>query len=684
MRKISGWMVAIMSLALAACGGDKAFVSGSSSSGGTTSGGSATVASVTVVSGTSTIPSDGSASATITAYVRDANNALLSGVTVTFTASSGGISPSTATTDAGGAATATLITAGEPTLRTITVTAAAGGQTSSPVLVQVVSASSAATVQMGNGTGTNFVPNVLGASSASLAAGASTTLSAYLVQSDGTLYTSSTSVTFNSTCVASGTATITPAATAVTATGIATVTYTAKGCSGTDIVTATATAGSTVLSASVPITVTAAAVGSITFTSATPTNIALKGTGDSGRPESSTVIFKVTDSTGGAVSGATVSFALNTAVGGITLTPATATSDVNGYVQTVVSAGTVATSVKVTATVTSVTPTISSQSSQLTVTTGVPTADSFSLAVGCFNIEGWDVDGTTTSVTARLGDRFQNPVPDGTAVTFSAEGGNILPQCLTTTTTTEGGVCSVNFRSSNPRPADGRVSLLASAIGEESFVDANGNGIFDAGTETFTDLDEAFRDDNESGVYGTTVNGVTNNVFVDFNNDGVYTYGNGKFDGLLCSPSTSLLCGNSSIGIGQKNLIILSGSSPVVTQHTSGTSTFSAIPASISMTANSAYPIVFRIVDARGNVMPGTTTVALSASGAGLSIAAPTGFTVPCAAPTIAQAALGISGVTGFPFTITSGGTTGTGVITLTVTSPKGLTTIFQLNVTVS
>ena len=114
------------------------------------------------------------------------------------------------------------------------------------------------------------------------------------------------------------------------------------------------------------------------------------------------------------------------------------------------------------------------------MTTGIPTANSFSLAVGCFNIEGLDLDGVTTDVTARLGDRFQNPVPDGTAVTFTAEGGNILSQCTTTTNATEGGVCTVSYRSSNPRPTNGRVTLLAKAIGEESFVDANGNGAFDS------------------------------------------------------------------------------------------------------------------------------------------------------------------------------------------------------------
>ncbi|MCC6630053.1 MAG: Ig-like domain-containing protein, partial [Chloroflexi bacterium] len=430
MRKL-GWFTALVALALAGCGGGgdgSDFAGGSSSGGGGSSGGGAAPATLTVVSSAQSIPSDGSSDATITAYVRDANNALLRDVSVTFSATSGGVAPSTATTNASGAATTTLSTAGDSSLRTITVTATVSGLAPATVAVQVAAATGGNTVQLGTGTGAAFQAGVIGISNANLSAGGSTTLSVSLVQSDGTLYTQDADIIFSSNCVASGTAQIQPSATASTSTGIATVNYVAQGCSGADVITATTTTGGG-LSASGTVNVAAAAVGSIIFVSATPTNIALEGTGDASRPESSTVVFRVVDSTGGPVSGAAVSFALNTQVGGISLTPATATSGANGQVQTVVSAGTVATSVKVTATVTSVTPNISTQSSQLTVTTGIPTDASFSLAVGCFNIEGWNVDGVTTDVTARLGDRFQNPVPDGTAVTFTAEGGNILSQC---------------------------------------------------------------------------------------------------------------------------------------------------------------------------------------------------------------------------------------------------------------
>ena len=60
------------------------------------------------------------------------------------------------------------------------------------------------------------------------------------------------------------------------------------------------------------------------YVSATPTNLALRGTGSTGHPEASTVIFRVLDQAGGPRVGTTVNFSLNTTVGGISVQPATA------------------------------------------------------------------------------------------------------------------------------------------------------------------------------------------------------------------------------------------------------------------------------------------------------------------------------------------------------------------------
>jgi Bacterial Ig-like domain (group 1) len=76
------------------------------------------------------LDSDGSEMVTLTALVRDANNNFLADIPVTFSADSGGVQVVNGATDAAGAATAQLSTAGDPTNRTITVTATSGGLTS--------------------------------------------------------------------------------------------------------------------------------------------------------------------------------------------------------------------------------------------------------------------------------------------------------------------------------------------------------------------------------------------------------------------------------------------------------------------------------------------------------------------------------------------------------------------------
>jgi hypothetical protein len=92
---------------------------------------------ISVITSLPQIPSDGTKPATITALVRNAQNQFVSGVAVNFTATSGGLTVTQATTDASGAATATLSAAGDQTNRTITVTATAGSE-SATVPVQVI------------------------------------------------------------------------------------------------------------------------------------------------------------------------------------------------------------------------------------------------------------------------------------------------------------------------------------------------------------------------------------------------------------------------------------------------------------------------------------------------------------------------------------------------------------------
>lgn len=169
---------------------------------------------VSIVTSTPQVPSDGSTSATITAYVRNSSNQFVAGVPVSFQASSGGLTVTQGTTDAGGAAIATLNSAGDKTNRTIVVTAA-NGATNAQVAIDVVGSKLTFT---GNG---------------SVVQGSQSTYTAALVDS-GNVAISGQPVTFtssNGNTLSSTTATTNSA-------GQATVNVTAAN-SGNDTLTAT-------------------------------------------------------------------------------------------------------------------------------------------------------------------------------------------------------------------------------------------------------------------------------------------------------------------------------------------------------------------------------------------------------------------------------------------------------------
>lgn len=345
----------------------------------------------------------------------------------------------------------------------------------------------------------------LAANTSSLSAYGSTSVSVQ-VFFNGALTTTPLTVNFSSGCDSNGKASITNSV--ATVNGIATATYTDKGCAGSDIITASVQG----TSAQTTINVAAPRASNIGYVSANPSTMALAGTGGAGLSSSSVVTFKVVDSTNNPVASKAVSFDLSTRVGGIKLNNQSsgtvqATSDASGLVSVTVSAGSVPTPVWVIASLVE-DPTIVTQSTNLTISTGRPTQDRFSLAIGTFNIEGWNRDGTTTSATVHAFDRLGNPVADGTVINFISEGAGIQPSCVTAS-----GACSVTITSGEFRPrADsepsafavtaGRVSILAYAQGEESFDDLNQNNLYDSG-EVFRDLGDAFVDNTENQVWGS-------------------------------------------------------------------------------------------------------------------------------------------------------------------------------------
>ena len=644
----------------------------------------------------------------------------------------------------------------------MTVLLAACGGTSSSILDESGSSSGGSsgggtgptlTLAMGSGTGTSFQSGVLAVSSASLSAGGSTSLQVSIVDENQALYTTATQITFSSPCQSKGLATITatgssPAGpTITTSTGAATATYVATGCSGTDTITASAAANSQNLTATGKVTVAAAQVGSISFISATPSNISLKGTGTTTGGTStatSTVIFKVLDTSGGPRAGATVTFALSTTVGGITLSPASATTDVNGQAQTVVSGGTVATSVRVTATTTAADGNaISTESSALTVSTGVPTSQNMSLAVKCENVEAWVQDGQTVPVTIAMTDRFSNPVPDGTTASFQTALGGIQATCQTGSNTPGSGSCTVNWTSKAPRavygnprttpstpytntadnwcgvPANpfppytsycsgtsnGRSAILVTAIGEESFIDTNGTGIFNSGdsvpfdpedkdnnfangvAKPWFDTSEPFLNQWEIyDAYGTPTY-VLGEPFIDFNSNGLRDGPDGLFEGSLC---TGPYCNTKSttVSIYGANTIVMSGSTTFFTvfqpQLINGTvvnvvqNPLTHQPA-FDVTKGTIYAYIY---DVNYQIMPATSGVTVAFTTNAGTLTSPTPAAVPCGAPTPLFNADGTVKSAGslYGFGVSEAATPAAGSMFITVTTPLGLVTTTSVN----
>lgn len=492
LRAVAGFVLVAL---LSACGGGGGsagdpLVGGGGSTGGGTGGGSTVTDTATVSLALSSTTVTAGAPATVTATVKNKAGSPIPGLVVKFSTDGGlgAFSAPSALTDANGVASVVLSPAQSTTAGADSVKATI------TYLEKEYSAKTGFQLTATNVTISSFTSDV-----ANLSAYGQANLTVALA---GTSANSAVSIAITSSCTTAGKGTITPA-NQTTTTGRATFTFRDGGCGAVaSSENLQISVAGTTLTQSLTLPVSSPLASSIGFVSASPSNIYLRG---SGLVENSNVIFQVKDANNNGLPGQTVVLEPTVLVGGLTLdggsTSVSKITDSEGKVIVRVNSGTVPTPVRIKATLQG--SSISTVSSVLAVAVGLPSQLNFSLAQGTINIEGYDLQGTPNTYTVIASDRLGNPVPDGTAINFVTEAGQV--QAIKQTATSDKGIASTtaNFVTADPVPADGRVTVVAYALGEKSFFDLNGNNVYDLG-EDFQDLGDIYLDRKFDGLYSGT------------------------------------------------------------------------------------------------------------------------------------------------------------------------------------
>lgn len=528
-----------------------------------------------------------------------------------------------------------------------------------------------------------------------ISAGGTLGLSVDLVDENEELIVTPIPVTFTSNCVQNGNASIDESVLSIN--GTASSTFADIDCAGTtgtdDVLVANVTLNDITNTANETITINGEQLGSIEFISADPTSIVLKGTGGQNKQETSTLTFRVKSQLGNVLSQQEVNFSLSTSVGDTSLSRVSGFTNSQGLISIQVSAGTVPTAVRVTASASmdfnGEVINVQSQSDLLSINTGLPEQRSMTIAASVLNPEAHNISGEKSNITVWLSDNSNNPVSDGTTVNFTTEGGSIEPSCSTTN-----GSCTVIWTSSEPRVADHRVTILATALGHESFFDTNGNNIFDdvdggpildSGTSNnpnidsgfsnypaqpsgFLDMSEAWRDDNENSVHD---NGET---FIDFNNDQSFSAADSLFNGPQCQGANCATENMQSIHI-RKALRLVMASSAAEFKLTNGTGnivyddSLTGANAPLSDVPNGGsqeFNFYFADTGTPNQTMPFGTTVGVTLSAGTLQ--GLTSFIVSN------NSQEGFSQMNFFVVQ-EAGGLPQTAVLTITITAPNGLIT---------
>jgi hypothetical protein len=469
-------------------------------------------------------------------------------------------------------------------------------------------------------------------------------------------------VTFESTCSQAGLAEFVPST--IKASGFAKTIYNDLGCgkeSGNidDVVIYVAEEQDNPnATARTSLRIAAAQVGGIDFVSAEPPVISVDGFSAGDSQSYSEMTFKIIDKSGNPMPSRTVKFAFAHNVGGAVLSKESVITQADGTAKVNVRSGVSEGKVSIKAMLESEGESYEVTSQQISIQTKFPEADSLTLSASTFNPNAWEKSGAEVVFTAHLNDHFGSYVLDGTEVTFRATGGSIERTCKTVD-----GKCTAKWESANPKPVDGYVSVVAyvEGVGDyqdnikgsgdgffnfgddfnsypEQYVDANGNGQFDAdgAYQPTVDIDEdgipeflwaadAYKANvrQSDGTYEVeSVN--FKEEYIDANSNGVFDSDKGdRYQGINCSDNARAIghCAEKSVTVLKTARIQMSQGNTAYVEGPFGfdsalgrydtTKRLTCIDASKSI-----QNIAWRIADsaARRNHLPNGTTVELDMS----------------------------------------------------------------------
>lgn len=247
------------------------------------------------------------------------------------------------------------------------------------------------------------------------------------------------------------------------------------------------------------------------------------------------------------------------------------------------------------------------------------------------------------------------------------------------------------WTSAEPRVPDHRITVLATALGHETFFDTNGNNTFDdydgdaivsdsvssgfgrynAQSSGFIDMSEAWRDDNENGQHDE------GEVFIDYNNDNTFSSEDSLFNGPQCQGDKCAAEGNQAIHVRKALVMDMASSTALYTlQDSDGViyrSTESATTNSIDLNLGEVALLTLTFSDTAYQAMPKDTQVSVSASAGELD--GTTSFTVPDTLSTHSMS---------FSIIYPVDGTPDSGTLVIEITAPSGIVTPINVPITLN